>query len=78
MHGPPRLDHVLNNLLYGRVRIDTCIQSFSDFVEGGTQINRGRSGKEEMIEERLYVVVQLERRGQEIRPGILSQGCGEI
>lgn len=78
MHGPPRLDHVLSNLLDGRVRANTCIQNFPDLVKGSTQVDRGWSGIEEVIKEGLEVVAQLEWRSQEIRLWILGKGCGDI
>lgn len=71
MHGAPRLDHVLGDLLYWRVGIDTSVQDLSDPVEGGTQVDCGRSGEEEMVEERLDVVAQLDRRSQETWPRTL-------
>ena len=73
MYGPPRLDHVLSDLLYGRAGFNTSIQDLSDLVEGGTQVDRSRPGEEEMVEERLEVVAQLGRRSQKIRPRVPGQ-----
>ena len=78
MYGSPRLDHILSNLLHGRVGTDTRIQNIPDLVESSTQIDGSGSGEEEMIEERLDMVTQLEWRSQEIRSWILGEGSRDI
>ena len=74
MHGSPRLDHLTSNLLDRGVGQDAFIEDFSDLPQGGTEVNRSRSGEEKMIKERLDVVAELKRRIQEIRLRILGEG----
>jgi len=78
MHGPPRLYHLLSNLLYGRVRLNTCTQDFSDPVEGSTQVYRSRSGEVEILEERLDVIAKLDWGSQEIRAWVLGEGSRDV
>jgi hypothetical protein len=78
VYRPPRLYHLLSNLLYGRVGINTRIQDSSDLVEGSTQVDRSRSGKEEMLEERFDVIVKLDRGSQEIRAWVLAERSGDV
>lgn len=46
MYGPPRLDHLQGNLFNGRVCLNARVKNLSDFIEGSTEVNRSRSGKE--------------------------------
>lgn len=78
MYGPPRLDHILSDLLYGRPRINARIQNLSDLVKGSTQVDRSWPGEEEMVEEKFDVIAQLEGRSQKFRSWILGQGGGDI
>jgi hypothetical protein len=74
MHGSPRLDYLTSNLLDRGVGQYALIKNFSDLPEGGTEVNRSRSGEEKMVKERLDVVAELKRRTQEIRLRILGEG----